>query len=116
MEVHRIIGGGFQEYIYQRALTKELKEKGLTFLEEYEMKIYYKGEMMELRRADLLVEKLIVIELKVVTTIEPVHLAQALNYLEASEFNIGLLVNFGGKSLEFKRLESKSKSFQSNPY
>ncbi len=107
MEVHRCLGPGFQEYIYQRALAIELKKKRINFDLEYEMKIFYKGEYIGLRRADFLVEKIIVVEIKAIAHLQNVDLAQALNYLEASEFDTGLLVNLGSASLEFKRLHKK---------
>ncbi len=107
MEVHRVLGPGFQEYIYHRALEKELKEKNILHTSEYEMKIFYKGDVIGLRRVDFLVKKLVAVEIKAVTQLENVHLAQALNYLEASEYDVGLLINFGSNSLTFKRLQKK---------
>jgi GxxExxY protein len=104
MEVHKILGNGFQEVIYQRALGKELSFRGLNFAREFEMSIYYKGEKIGTRRVDFLVENVISVELKAITKLEEVHLAQAINYLEAYNLEIGLLINFGTKSLEFKRL------------
>ena len=104
MEVHKVLGNGFQEVIYQRALAKEMASQRLAFEREFEMTIYYKGEVMGTRRVDFLVEKVISVELKALTKLEDVHLAQAINYLEAYNLEIGLLINFGAKSLEFKRL------------
>lgn len=109
MEVHRILGQGFQEYIYHKALEKELKEKHIPFISEFEMKVYYKGDVMGYRRVDFLVRDLICVEIKALTELTDVNLAQGLNYLEASEYKIGLLINFGGKSLQFKRLQKKIK-------
>jgi GxxExxY protein len=104
MEVHKILGNGFQEVIYQRALAKEMNTQGLTFAREFEMPIFYKEEQIGTRRVDFLVENVISVELKALTKLEDVHLAQAINYLEAYDLEIGLLLNFGTKSLEFRRL------------
>lgn len=104
MEVHKILGNGFQEVIYQRALKKEMALQGLSFAREFEMLIYYKDEQIGTKRVDFLVEEVVSVELKAVTKLEDVHLAQAINYLEAYNLEIGLLINFGTKSLEFKRL------------
>lgn len=108
MEVHKQMGTGFQEYIYHRALEKELKLQGIKFVSEFEIKIYYKGDIMGLRRVDLLVENVIPVEIKAVTELMDVHLAQAKNYLEAGNIETGLLINFGSPSLQFKRLFKKS--------
>jgi len=104
LEIHKILGNGFQEVIYQRALAKEMILQKLAFAREFEMPIYYKKEQIGTRRVDFLVESVVSVELKAVTKLEDVHLAQAINYLEAYNLEIGLLVNFGAKSLEFKRL------------
>lgn len=104
MEVHKIMGCGFQEVIYQRGLEIELKLHGLPFQREFKMPIFYKGQQIGSRRVDFLVMDLISVELKAVTKLEDVHLAQAINYLEAYNLEIGMLINFGAKSLEFKRL------------
>jgi GxxExxY protein len=107
MEVHRTLGCGFQEYVYQRALEIEFKKKKIKHQREFDIKIYYKREYIALRRVDFLVEDIIAVELKARTEIEEVHLAQAINYLESSSYPIGLLINFGAKSLQFKRLYNK---------
>ena len=104
MEVHSFLGNGFQEKIYQRALEIEMTSQGLSFSREHEMEIYYKGEQIGKRRADFFVESKIMVELKAVKELEDVHLAQAINYLEASRKKIGLLINFGNRSLQFKRV------------
>ncbi len=104
MEVHKILGNGFQEVIYQRALEKEMALQSLSFAREFEMPIYYKEEQIGTRRVDFLVEEVVSVELKALVKLEDVHLAQAINYLEAYNLEIGLLINFGAKSLEFKRL------------
>ncbi len=104
MRAHAALGNGFQEVIYQRALQIEFKEIGLSFEREYNMKVYYKGHEIGERRVDFLVEGKIMVELKALIKLESVHLAQAKNYLEAYNVEVGLLLNFGGISLEFKRL------------
>jgi GxxExxY protein len=104
MEVHKILGNGFQEVIYQRALEKEMTLQGLSFVREFEMPIFYREEQIGTRRVDFLVENAISVELKALVKLEDVHLAQAINYLEAYNLEIGMLINFGAKSLEFKRL------------
>lgn len=111
MEVHKIIGNGFQEVIYQRALAMEMTLQGLNFSREHEMPIYYKNQHIGTRRVDFLVEDVISVELKAVIQLEDAHMAQAINYLEAYNLEVGLLINFGSKSLLFKRLtNSKFKS------
>jgi GxxExxY protein len=107
MEVHKALGNGFQEVIYQRALEYEMELQGLLFAREFEMPIYYKGKHIGTRRVDFLVEEKLSVELKAQTKIEPVHFAQAINYLEAYNLEIGLLINFGNMKLEFHRLQNK---------
>jgi GxxExxY protein len=107
MEVHKYIGNGFQEVIYQRALAIEFRNQGLCFVREQEMQIEYKGINIGTRRADFFVEDKVMLELKAVIRLEDVHLAQAINYLEAYNLEIGMLINFGSKSMEFKRVMKK---------
>ena len=107
MEVHKELGNGFQEVIYQRALEIEMRNAGLQFNREFEMDIFYKGERIGTRRVDFLIEGKISVELKAIISLEDVHLAQAINYLEAYNLEVGLLLNFGSKSLTFKRLHNK---------
>ena len=109
MEVHRILGNGFQEVIYQRALEIEMASQGLEFSREHEMDILYKGEHIGTRRVDFFVEEKVMVEIKAVIQLEDVHLAQAINYLEAYGLDIGLLINFGAKSLQFKRVMKPGK-------
>jgi GxxExxY protein len=104
MEVHKRLGNGFQEVIYQRALEIEMRLAGIKFSREHVMPIFYRMEQIGTRRVDFLVEGLISLEMKAVTKLEDVHLAQAINYLEAYNLEIGLLINFGAKSLEYRRL------------
>jgi GxxExxY protein len=107
MKVHRELGYGFQEYIYQRALEIELKKVNLHFTREFEMPVLYFGDKIGTRIVDFFVEEKIMVELKAATELTDVHLAQGLNYLEASGLEIGLLINFGSKSLQFKRLHNR---------
>jgi GxxExxY protein len=107
MKVHSTLGNGFQEVIYQRALSIEM-----------EMTIFYDGIDIGTRRVDFFVEDLIMVELKALIKLEDVHLAQAVNYCEAYDLPIGLLINFGSRSLDFKRVynvnHSENKKFRSN--
>jgi GxxExxY protein len=104
MEVHKRLGNGFQEVIYQRALAIEMQLASISFSREFEMPIFYRDEQIGTRRVDFLVEGVVSVELKALTKLEDVHLAQAINYLEAYNLEIGLLLNFGSKSLEYRRL------------
>lgn len=106
MEVHKRLGNGFQEVIYQRALEIEMKMTGLEFAREMEMSIFYRDYEIGTRRVDFFVENKIMVELKALIKLEDVHLAQAMNYVEAYKMEIGLLINFGAKSLEFKRVHN----------
>lgn len=107
MTVHKTLGNGFREVIYQRALEIEMRLEGLSFSREFEMPIFYREQQIGTRRVDFLVEGIISVELKAVIKLEDVHLAQAINYLEAYNLEIGLLINFGETSLNFKRLTNK---------
>ncbi len=114
MKVHSSLGNGFQEVIYQRALEIEMKESGLHFIRELSMPVYYKAKQIGERRVDFFVEDKIMVELKAIIQLENVHLAQAKNYLEAYNMQVGLLINFGSISLQFKRLENKN--IEENPF
>ena len=105
--VHKTLGNGFQEVIYQRALAIEMQLVGISFTREFEMPIFYKKEQIGTRRVDFLVESIISVELKAITKLEDVHFAQAINYLETYNLEIGLLINFGETSLNFKRLTNQ---------
>ena len=105
--VHKELGNGFQEVIYQRALEIEMYSVGLEFKREFEMHIYYREQYIGTRRVDFLVEGIISVELKAVSKLEDDHLCQAINYLEAYNLEIGLLINFGSPSLVFKRVGNK---------
>ncbi|MCR9133262.1 MAG: GxxExxY protein [bacterium] len=115
MEVHSTLGNGFQEVIYQRCLAIELTNCGLNFHREFEMDIYYKSNHVGKRRADFLIEGKILLEIKALIQLEDAHLAQAMNYLEAYNLPIGLLINFGSKSLQYKRVHNNNKLNQANP-
>lgn len=117
MTVHSELGNGFQELIYQRALEIEMSLQGLSFSREHEMPVYYKSQQIGTRRVDFLVEGVISVELKATVELQDVHLAQAINYLEAYDLEVGLLINFGAKSLQFKRVSNKSfkQKNQGNP-
>lgn len=107
MQVHTVLGNGFQEVIYQRALAIELAFQQLSFEREKEMPIFYRNEQIGTRRVDFFVEEQVMVELKAVEKLEGVHKAQAINYLEAYGMADGLLINFGNVSLEFKRIYNK---------
>jgi type I restriction enzyme S subunit len=106
MEVHKTLGNGFQEVIYQRALAIEMADRNIEFSREHEMSIQYKGHDIGTRRVDFFVEDKIMVEIKAIINLEDVHLAQAMNYVEAYNLEIGLLINFGAKSLQFKRVHN----------
>jgi GxxExxY protein len=107
MKVHSTLGNGFQEIIYQRCLAIEMSKQGLSYEREKEMPIFYEGQSVGTRRVDFFVANGIMVELKAITVIEDVHLAQTINYLEAYNMEVGLLINFGARSLEFKRVKNK---------
>lgn len=104
MKVHSTLGNGFQEVIYQRALAIEMGKQGIIYCREHEMEILYDGIEIGTRRVDFFVENKIIVELKAVIKLEDVHLALAMNYCQAFQQPIGLLINFGSKSMEFRRV------------
>ncbi|MFT4019842.1 MAG: GxxExxY protein [Agriterribacter sp.] len=106
MKVHSALGNGFQEVIYQRAMAIEMPYFDLSFEREKEMPVFYRDQQIGTRRVDFFVEGKIMVELKAIIKLEDVHLAQAMNYLEAYNMEIGLLINFGARSLEFKRVHN----------
>ena len=103
MKVHSFLGNGFQEVIYQRCLAIEFAKANLDFMREVEIPIYYHDEAVGTRRADFLIDGKVLVEIKAITKLEEVHWAQILNYLRAYKIEVGLLINFGEKSLQFKR-------------
>lgn len=109
MKVHNTLGNGFQEVIYQRCLCIELEKSGLGFAREQEHEIYYEGIHVGTRRADFIVEGEIMIELKAVINLEDVHLAQPKNYVMAYNLPVGLLINFGSASLQYKKVFRSAK-------
>ena len=115
MKVHSTLGNGFQEVIYQRAMELELPFNDLSFQREMEMPIYYREQQIGTRRVDFFVENKILVKLKAIINLEDVHLAQAMNYLEAYKMEVGLLINFGAKSLQFKRVHNNKIIQSKNP-
>jgi len=120
MDVHNEIGSGFQEQIYQKSLALELEKAGLLCSREVSRPVFYKDTQVGERRIDILVEDLILVEIKATSQLESVHLAQAKNYLEVFRLEIGLLINFGESSLNWSRLincpkEQSKKSTTSHP-
>lgn len=109
MEVHKILGNGFQEVVYQRSLAIEMQLQDIKYVREKEMPLQYKGFNVGTRRVDFFVENKVMVEIKAVINLEDVHLAQAINYLEAYNMDIGLLINFGSKSLQFKRVHNNKR-------
>ena len=110
MEVHKLLGNGFQEVIYQRALAYEFELQGIPFVREYDMPVSYKGREIGTRRVDFIVAEKVSVEIKAIIHLEDVHLAQAINYLEAYRIEIGLLINFGARRLEYKRILNRKYS------
>jgi GxxExxY protein len=108
MSVHRALGRGFPEVFYQRALAIEFEEKMVTFEREFEMPVFYLEKHIGTRRVDFLVFEKIAVELKATSELDDNHLTQSLNYLSAQNLEVGLLINFGSKSLQFKRLINQS--------
>ena len=104
MKVHNTLGNGFQEVIYQRCLAIELEKANISFAREQEQDIFYEEIPVGTRRADFVVEEKVIVELKALINLEDVHLAQAKNYVVAYDKPIGLLINFGSKSLQFKKV------------
>jgi len=107
MQVHSFLGNGFQEVIYQRALAIEMEMNSLSFVREQEKTLFYRDRKIGTRRVDFLVEEKVLVELKAVSKLDDVHLAQAINYMEAFKLEICLLINFGSPSMEFRRLENR---------
>jgi len=114
MKVHATLGNGFQEVVYQRSLAVEMERQSLGFARELEMSIYYEGVDVGTRRVDFLVGDVVMVELKAITQLEDIHLAQTLNYLEAYKLETALLINFGARSLEFKRVTNERKLAKQN--
>ena len=109
MAVHSTLGSGFQEVVYQRAMAVEMLDTGISFSREEEIPIFYKARQVGTRRVDFLVDGVVAVELKALSKLEDLHLARAINYLEAFNLDVGLLINFGGASLEVKRLHNNKR-------
>jgi GxxExxY protein len=104
MEVHKILGGGFLESVYQNALAHELRLRKIPFEEQVRMAVYYKGTMMGEFIADFVIDGKVIVEIKALSGLSSAHIAQTLHYLAATGNKVGMLLNFGGKSLEYRRL------------
>ena len=102
-EVHRQLGSGFEEFIYQRALSRELPTHNLDFSREAWIDVHYKGEQVGKKRVDFIIDQ-VMVEIKAKANLEPVDQVQTLSYLKASGYKIGLLINFGGTKLQIKRI------------
>ena len=109
MAVHRTLGLGFPEVVYQRALAIELFKNGLRAEREVELPVYYENEKVGSRRADFFVGGRVLVEMKAVAAILPAYHVQLINYLEAFKIPVGLLLNFGAPSLEYKRFVKTKK-------
>lgn len=103
MRVHSFLGNGFPEVIYQRSLAIELEKSNIIFKRELEQDIFYDNVKVGTRIVDFLIEDKVLVELKALGEISDNHYSQVLNYLKAYKLEIGLLINFGAKSLQFKR-------------
>ena len=114
MKVHSVLGNGFPEVIYQRALAIELEKQGLKFGREIEMTIFYDEVEIGRRRVDFFIEDKIMVELKAIAILDDSHLSQLINYLEAYNLPLGLLVNFGSKSMTFKRVYNSKHTDNAN--
>ncbi len=104
MEVHRVLGAGFLEAVYAKALAHELTLRGAAFEVEKRLSVYYKGVLVREYVADFVVEGQIILEIKAVSQLTPVHEAQAHNYLSATGYRLAILLNFGTPSLQQKRV------------
>ena len=104
MEVHRVLGAGFLEAVYQEAFAKELSRREIPFRAEAELPVFYKGEKLSTTyRADFICFESVIVELKAVKQLTIIEEAQLLNYLKATGFRVGMLFNFGAPSLQHKR-------------
>lgn len=105
MEVHSEMGSGFLEPVYHESMAIELGLRDIPFRHEVELGVRYKGRQLNCGyRADFICFERIIVELKVLPRLTSKEIAQTINYLKASSYHIGLLINFGGSSLEFKRI------------
>jgi len=105
MEVHSQLGHGFLENIYQEALELEFKQRGIPYVREEKIEVYYKEHTLkQFYIADFICHGNIIVELKALRTLETSHTAQVINYLKSTDLELGLLINFGERSLQYKRL------------
>ena len=105
-EVSNELGGGFLESVYQKALVLALRQAYLTVVEQERLDVIFRGENVGVFYADMIVQSKVLVEVKAVQALRPEHQAQVINYLRATGYDVGLLVNFGTRKLEFKRLHS----------
>jgi GxxExxY protein len=110
MKVHSTLGAGFLESVYQKALAHELNKAGMQFELEQPLKVFYDGVLVGEFAADLVVEKELIVELKAIQCLAPAHEVQTVNYLVATGTEVGLLLNFGGERLEYKKKFRRSKN------
>jgi len=111
MEVHRALGAGFLESVYQAALAYELRLRSIPFEEQVRLPVYYKGQLVGEYIADFVIDGKIILEIKAVTELSDAHRAQAINYLAATGFELAILLNFGASKLQQERLV-RFKSFE----
>lgn len=104
MEVHKVLGPGFLESVYQLALEKELKLRNIPFQHQVELPVWYKGDLVGIYKADLIVEGKIIVEIKGISRLNASHQAQAIHYLAATGMELAILINFGMSSLEYQRV------------
>lgn len=104
MEVHGILGPGFLESVYQTALEKELSLRGIPFQHQVELPVSYKGDLVGVYKADLVVDGKVIVEVKGISKLNSSHHAQALHYLAATGLELAILINFGNGSLEYRRV------------
>lgn len=104
MQVHRELGPGFLEKVYENSLMVLLEENGISARSQYPIQVHFHGKIVGDYIADILVENSIILELKAIEKLIPLHKAQALNYLKATQFRLALLINFGKASLEHDRV------------
>jgi len=103
-EVHRTLGPGFLEKVYENALLHQLRLSGVRAVGQRQLKVIYKGCEAGVYVADLVVEDAVLCEIKAGASLAPEHIAQVINYLKATQMKVGLLINFGGKRVQVKRL------------
>ena len=105
MEIHRELQSGFLEAVYEEVMSKELKKAKIPFENQVRIDIYYKGEKLDKQyQADFIIDDKVLVELKGISKITDIERAQVINYLKATGLKVGLIINFGGKSLEWERV------------